>query len=146
MKKTDAKYMVYLHQDVFIIETNFIIKIVDIFNIDSSISMLGMVGIKKLPKSAIMWENKQRVGCVGFSIIETVDNYSDLPMEHIYTEVKTVDGFLIMTNRYDTNWRTDIFGESDFYDIYRLIEYREKGIKLLFLTNQNREHYMIVDF
>lgn len=50
MKNTDAKYMVYLHKDVFIIERNFIIKAVDIFNIDSLIGMLGMVGTKKLSK------------------------------------------------------------------------------------------------
>lgn len=52
-----------------------------------------------------MWENKQRVVCVRFSIIETVDDYFDLSMKHSYTEVQAVDGFLNIKdyNKYRKN-------------------------------------------
>ena len=62
MDATDARYIVYLHQDVFILEKDFIKKTIKIFESDADIGMIGMVGTKKIPESGVMWENKERVG------------------------------------------------------------------------------------
>lgn len=43
MKQSDAKYKVYLHQDVFVLNTNFIHEIVRLFE-NPQIGMIGMVG------------------------------------------------------------------------------------------------------
>lgn len=131
MQETDAKYIVYLHQDVFILEKNFIEKTVEIFESDKSIGMIGMVGNKKLPESAIMWENKMRVGLLRSCSLNTVDDSFDLAMQKPYTEVEAVDGLLIMTSRHDIDWRTDIFDGWDFYDISQSEEYRKKGYKVV---------------
>lgn len=50
MAQTDAKYKVYLHQDVFIIEPDFIKHLVHLFQ-DPNIGMIGMVGSPKIPGS-----------------------------------------------------------------------------------------------
>lgn len=131
MEATDAKYIVYLHQDVFILEKNFLKKTIEIFESDDDIGMIGMVGTKKLPKSGIMWENKERVGLLRSCSLNTVDDFFDLPLEKPYTEVEAVDGLLIMTNRHDINWRTDLFDGWDFYDISQSFEYRKKGYKVV---------------
>ena len=60
MKQSDAKYKVYLHQDVFIVHRYFIRDILSIFQ-KSEIGMIGMVGSKKLPENAIMWDGP-RIG------------------------------------------------------------------------------------
>ena len=44
MKESDARYKVYLHQDVFIRNINFLSDILSIFERDSSIGMIGMIG------------------------------------------------------------------------------------------------------
>jgi len=49
MQKTDAKYKVYLHQNVFIINQNFIKDILDIFQQNKNIGLLGVAGGKVLP-------------------------------------------------------------------------------------------------
>ena len=43
MHSTDAKYKVYMHQDVFIINKNFIADMLSVFE-DEQVGMLGMVG------------------------------------------------------------------------------------------------------
>lgn len=131
MVATDAKFIVYLHQDVFILEKDFLKKTIEIFDSNNSIGMIGVVGTKKLPETAIMWQNQQRVGLLRSSIIETVDDYFDQKMQKPYTEVEAVDGLLIMTNRHDINWRTDLFDGWDFYDISQSTEYRKKGYKIV---------------
>lgn len=131
MTSTDAKYIVYLHQDVFILEKDFLKRTIDIFNTDKSIGMIGMVGTEKLPESAVMWQSKERVGLIRSSIIETVDDYFDKKMQIPYTEVDTVDGLLIMTNRHDVDWRIDLFDGWDFYDVSQATEYRKKGYKVV---------------
>ncbi len=51
MQKSDSKYKVYLHQDVYIQNENFIIDILDIFKNDENIGLIGMVGAKIIPVS-----------------------------------------------------------------------------------------------
>ncbi len=131
MISTDAKYIVYLHQDVFILEKDFLKRTIDILNTDKSIGMIGMVGTEKLPESAVMWQSKERVGLIRSSIIETVDDYFDKKMQIPYTEVEAVDGLLLMTDRHDINWRTDLFDGWDFYDVSQATEYRKKGYKVV---------------
>lgn len=54
MHASDAKYKVYLHQDVFIVNKNFIQDFLDVFRQDETIGMIGMVGAPRLPASGIM--------------------------------------------------------------------------------------------
>lgn len=131
MDATDARYIVYLHQDVFILEKDFIKKTIKIFESDADIGMIGMVGTKKIPESGVMWENKERVGLLRSCNLNTVDDSFDRQMEQPYTEVEAVDGLLIMTNRHNVNWRTDIFDGWDFYDISQSFEYRKNGYKVI---------------
>lgn len=131
METTDAKYIVYLHQDVFILEKDFIKKTIEIFESDDKIGMIGMVGTISLPQSGVMWEKKERVGYIRSCILNTVNDKFDKEIERPYIEVEAVDGLLIMTNRHDIKWRTDIFDGWDFYDISQSFEYRNKGYKVV---------------
>lgn len=60
MKQSDAKYKVYLHQDVFVIYRNFIHDIVRLFE-NPQIGMIGMVGNLEVEQTAVMWHGT-RVG------------------------------------------------------------------------------------
>lgn len=53
MKSTDARYKIYMHQDVFIRNTGFIEELRTLFNRDENIGMIGMVGGGIYQKTAL---------------------------------------------------------------------------------------------
>lgn len=127
MKASNAKYKIYLHQDVFILNKNFLQDTLQIFLQTPSIGMLGMVGTTKLPESAVMWESKNRVGALRSCSLNTTDDYFDIPIKNkIYEQVTAIDGLLMMT-QYDINWREDLFDGWDFYDISQSLEFQRAG-------------------
>lgn len=60
MAATEAKYKVYMHQDVFIVQKDFLYRLLGLFE-DETVGMVGMVGATRLPENAIMWYG-DRVG------------------------------------------------------------------------------------
>ena len=48
MRDSDAKIKIYMHQDVFIADKDFLLKLLEIFDSDSHIGMVGMVGALRL--------------------------------------------------------------------------------------------------
>ena len=55
MNASDAKYKVYIHQDVFIVEENFLNNIVNIFRDNKDIGMIGMTGATDIPMSGVFF-------------------------------------------------------------------------------------------
>lgn len=130
MAATDAKYKVYLHQDVFILNKSFIEDCINIFNNDSNIGMIGMVGTNAIPTNGIWQDSKHKYGKV-FS------NHSGLMKEIIYketegkfNEVDILDGFIMIT-QYDIPWREDVFDGLWFYDAAQSIEFKRSGYKVV---------------
>lgn len=123
MQSSDAKYKIYLHQDVFIINQNFIIDMLEIFADDGKIGLLGCIGATRLDDSAraiVDWD----VGKVLHNCTPTRLEFADAGAE--YTKVEAVDGFLIAT-QYDIPWREDLFDGFDYYDISQCMEMRRAG-------------------
>lgn len=127
MKASEAKYKVYMHQDVFIINKNFIRDVLDVFE-DETIGMIGMIGSPKLPDSYIMWDGK-RVGRI-YSSNFFQSGESIMASDEIKQEVEAIDGLMMIT-QYDLPWREDIFQKWDFYDISQSFEFRQKGYKIV---------------
>lgn len=128
MHASDAKYKVYLHQDVFIVNKDFIENILEVFK-DESIGMIGMVGAPKLPENAIMW-NAPRVGKVYFNMIYQSGESVIGQINGKYQEVEAIDG-LLMATQYDILWREDLFKKWDFYDVSQSQEFIRKGYKVV---------------
>ena len=130
MNDSDAKYKIYLHQDVFILNENFIIDILNIFQ-EKDIGMIGMVGAVKLPKDGIMWHAEEECGMMRFNQIvsEKIMHYP-VPIETKYREVEAVDGMLMATS-VDIPWRCDLFKGFHFYDISQSLEFRKAGYRVV---------------
>lgn len=128
MEASDAKYKVYLHQDVMIVEKDFIYKLLDVFE-DESVGMVGMVGSPRMPENKVMWYSK-RYGQIYANNIYSMNliNFGDVKGR--YAEVEAVDGLLIAT-QYDIRWREDIFDKWDFYDASQSEEFRRAGYKVV---------------
>lgn len=131
MKMSDAKYKVYMHQDVFLINRNIITDILKVFS-DKTIGMLGMVGTLEMPAHGIMWDGFQ-VGTIYTSTNLKAGQYKskeDTLNEKGITDVAVVDGLLIAT-QYDLPWRDDIFTNWDFYDASQAFEFHRNGYRVV---------------
>lgn len=129
MQYSKAKYKVYLHQDTFIVNPNFIQDILDIFQSDEQIGMIGNVGAVTMPDSGIMWETN-RYGMLYEQRVYETKLLSNPVNERKYLEVEAIDGFLMIT-QYDIVWREDLFDRWDFYDCSQSMEFIRKGYKVV---------------
>lgn len=126
MQGSDAKYKIYMHQDVFIVNRNFLSDLLQVFA-DPSIGMIGMVGAPELPEHAVMWYGK-RVGRIYTSNV--VQAGMSIMGENDLCDVEAVDG-LLMATQYDVPWREDVFTGWDFYDVSQSFEFRRQGYRVV---------------
>lgn len=134
MKATDAKYKIYMHQDVFILYPYFLFSVLDIFGSDHSIGMIGMVGAEKMSADGVMWH--------AYEVGNIYDKQNDNePQESPYVRYRydlrdslwtteVIDG-LIMITSVDVPWREDLFDGWDFYDTSQSFEMRKNGYKIV---------------
>ena len=138
MKRTDAKYKVYLHQDTFIINQNFIEDVLRLFN-NPEIGMIGLAGIEDLKRffiNGFCWSK-------GEAYVNAVTKayrifFGDIEDDHAY--VQAIDG-MIMITQYDYPWREDRYKGWDYYDISQSMVFLENGKKIV-VPKQNRPWIM----
>lgn len=123
MDSSDAKYKIYMHQDVRIINPCFIESVLQIFDIDESIGILGCIGTTKLNRSAM--------AVTAWNTGKVMHNGSPLLLEYrkvtdLYARVEVLDGLLLAT-QYDIRWRDDIMDGWHFYDISQCMEFKRAG-------------------
>jgi hypothetical protein len=127
MHSSDAKYKIYLHQDVFIINKNFLYDLLTYFKAPS-VGMIGIVGSPDFPKNCVMWYC-YRIGIFYSNSIYS-SSYNEFQKIYTPTQVEAIDGFLMAT-QYDILWREDIFTGWDFYDISQSFEFRKAGYNII---------------
>lgn len=132
MEKSDAKYKIYLHQDVWIITFYFIEYVVNFFRTHPSVGIAGVVGSDDIAPSGAWWEGN-RIGM----ITDTHRNgglYTDF---YSYGGEKAVllDGLLLAT-QYDVPWRKDLFTGAHFYDVSQCLEFHRHGYEAAVFPQQ----------
>lgn len=129
MQSTDAKYKIYMHQDVFIKDVEFLDKIVQIFKENSKIGMLGMVGGVRMPKTGVVYRawNIGKVDCREPDLSYYLEGDTKKKQNEV---VEAIDG-LVMITQYDIPWREDLFANFDFYDASGAFEMRRKGYEVV---------------
>jgi len=135
MGNSDAKYKVYMHQDINILNKRFLYDLLEIFASDGSIGMVGVVGSADIPDSGIFWESEHGLGCLysGNSLGTVLMGSSQNNYKH--GEAMIIDGVLMAT-QYDLPWREDIIDNWHFYDASQSCEFLRKGYKL-FVPDQH---------
>lgn len=129
MESSDARYKVYLHQDVFIYYREFLIDTLRIFELNDRLGLLGVLGGVNLPENAIAYNAWNRGGCffcLNNSVGTDLQFYDQCTEQTGYMKAEAVDGMLLMT-QYDIRWREDLALRWDFYDISHSLEFRRRG-------------------
>lgn len=126
LEKTNAKYKVYIDEDTLIINKNFIFDILELFNKNKSIGMIGIAGIKKLPTSGEWWElEESRVVNIYSTLFGSMAVLNENLIEGDYEIVEAIDG-MMMATQYDVKWRDDIFDGVYFYDTSQSMEFKRE--------------------
>ncbi|MFP3154998.1 glycosyltransferase family protein [Lachnospiraceae bacterium ZAX-1] len=126
MESSGAKYKIYLHQDVFIVDNNALVQLLQIFKQHPNVGMIGTVGATQIPEDGMVsmfWDAGMIESSNGARATASKFDMA----EH---EVMAVDG-LFMATQYDLRWRDDILHDWHFYDISQSFEFRKKGYKVL---------------
>ena len=129
MGRTDAKYKVYLHQDLLIINKHLLQDVLDLFS-DPQIGMIGVAGSRQIPSSGVWWEAGSLYGKVYDSHSGMMSLLAFQEVEEEYQEVQGIDG-LIMITQFDLPWRDDIFTGWHFYDLSQCREFNHSGYKVV---------------
>lgn len=130
MEESDARYKIYMHQDVFIIYPYFLDSLVQIFQSTPRIGMIGMVGSLVFPSDYMMWSGKL-TGNLYHRDMPPYDRRSyRYDLSHGLSTVDSIDG-LLMATAYDLPWRTDLLDGWDFYDVSQSFEFRKQGYKIV---------------
>ncbi|MBD5095490.1 MAG: glycosyltransferase [Lachnospiraceae bacterium] len=127
MAASSAKYKVYLHQDVLIINPYFIYDILDIFE-NPDVGMLGVVGFSEIcgiAENQVMGFSKEigeiySANAYGVGLCKFRETSAE------YENVEVLDG-LLMATQYDIPWREDLFDKWDMYDMSQSIEFHRAG-------------------
>lgn len=128
LSASNAKYKIYLHQDVFIVNTNFLKDLLDIFCYPQ-IGMIGMVGVLSMPMHGVMWYS-DRIGKLYTNTILESKVWAEKEFKEAFKEVEAIDG-LLMATQYDIQWREDLFCGWDFYDVSQCMEFRKRDYKIV---------------
>lgn len=132
LQASDAKFKIYMHQDVFILNHYFLQNILDIFLSDPQIGMIGMVGYENISPDGLMWHGK-RCGDIYRRKSPTpyppLSEYKYSLTTDKYSYAAEVDGLLIAT-AYDLPWDTTLLTGWDFYDAFQSINYLLHGYKI----------------
>jgi len=131
MRASDAKYKIYLHQDVLLIYRDILARIVGLFEMHPEVGMLGMVGSTSLADDGCQWSDglHRRIGEILADTVNDI-NYSMFgKADGDYKQVLVLDG-LFMATQYDIPWREDLFGGWDFYDSSQSLEFWKAGYQV----------------
>lgn len=137
MQACNAKYKVYLSQNTLIVNKDFLQEMLDVFQQNEEIGMLGCAGTKRLDKDGVLRHGKKtRLSYAATELVGTDWAYGaceELPKG--YYEVEAIDGMLMAT-RYDVPWREDIVDGWAYYDVSQSLEFRRAGWKVAVLAQE----------
>ncbi len=127
MKESDAKYKVYLQQDVFIMYKHFIQDVLNIFKENPEYGMLGVLGSDQFVKDAD-YQNHWNIGMIDCcNLLKPM--HLNLKNPEKIESVSVISGVIMITQE-DIIWREDIFKGFCFYDISQSIEFQKQGYKI----------------
>ncbi len=132
MGKSKARFKVYLHQDVRILNPFFIFDLIDVFRRHPKAGMIGMMGSATVPESGIMWQ-AERFGAVvhvGLDDNDRTECYHERVSCGEDFSAALSDGFIMIT-REDIPWRSDILKGWHFYDASQSMEFTKRGYEII---------------
>ncbi|MCR8642782.1 glycosyltransferase family protein [Paenibacillus sp. N1-5-1-14] len=135
MRRSNAKYKVYIHQDTYIIHPFFIYECVATFQLSSKIGMIGIMGCKRQAPTGSWWEGKPLVRKY-MAMIDQVPSLQISNEVHTsYEVVESIDG-AFMATQVDVDW-DEAIGDYHFYDASQSIRFLHAGHQIIIPRQTN---------
>lgn len=135
MNATDAKYKIYLHQDVFIVQEDFVERMLKVFKEEPKIGIMGVMGADRIVPNGCYWNNWNCGQAYVFGVTQKGIVCHENKKGGSYTSAVALDGMLLMT-QYDIPWREDLFQKWDFYDVSQCFEFKRCGYEVAVLLEE----------
>ncbi len=132
MKQNDARYKIYVDENVSLIYKNILPDILNIFKSDRKIGIIGVSGAIQFSTNGICLESAKRCGKIFIGDNQNLTDWGDVTDD--YKEVAAVDGWFMAT-QYDVDWQCDLFTAKSFGDSAQCIEFKRKGYQVV-VANQ----------
>jgi hypothetical protein len=126
LRNSGAKYKIYLHKNMKIINHNFLNDVVSLLTQYPNLGMLGVRGALRLPANGSWWEAPERCGKILFRG-QLIEHSMEIAAD--YQPVQVVDGKIMIT-QYDIPWRNDLFTKPFFYDTAQCLEFIKAGYQV----------------
>lgn len=136
MRQSDAMYKIYLHQDVFIRNKNFLKDVLAVFHNAPKLGIVGVIGAKKLPDNGVWWDSDSLFGQVVENHLGPMKLLKFNEPETSFESIEALDG-LIMATQSDINWRDDLFDGFHFYDSSQCKEFITAGFGVGILKQED---------
>jgi hypothetical protein len=121
----NAKYKIYLHQDTFILNKDFLFEILSLFKLNPNLGLLGTIGCQGVPSTGHWLEGRDLFGKLKlFNGVEDEWFFNEIDQD--FVSVDLIDGYLMVT-QYDIPWRSDLFHGFHCYDCSQSLEFKKKG-------------------
>ena len=129
MESSDARYKIYMHQDLCLINRKMLYGMLDIFK-DTSIGVIGTLGGQLYPDGDVhlYWNRGSTLNAI-YSDVKTY-KFEQSP---VYEVVDAVDG-MFMATQYDVDWDLRFDGWH-MYDVTQCIRFRQAGYKVCVSTD-----------
>ena len=131
MKSSNAKYKIYLDENVEIIHTDFLSKLISLFKSDDKIGLIGTSGAKFLSTDGITLNSISRCGKLYAGENRTFTKCNEI--KELYQDVEVIDGYFLAT-QYDLSWREDLFSDNYFGTVAQCIEFKRNGYKTVVIN------------
>ena len=135
MQRTNAKYKVYMHQDVLCTNLYLLYDLISVFNQNPNIGMVGVAGCIKMPDTGVWWQAQEgryyNLYQDKITLYEDNCRVSEEPYNcGEYQEVQALDGVFLATSK-DVDWREDLFDGWHHYDVSQSMEFQRRGYKVV---------------
>ncbi|MDI6871402.1 MAG: glycosyltransferase family protein [Bacillota bacterium] len=143
MRRTDARYKIYLHQDTFVRDPALLFHLLELFR-EPAVGLVGVVGATRLPRSGVwfhaglhsfgkVWEFRKGGGV--WYLLGPLNRRRERlmrfrPVRRPYQPVVVVDG-LFMATQHDLPWREDLGFGFIYYEGPQCLEFLKAGYKVV---------------
>ena len=125
MRKSKAKYKLYINENVVITNKNFLIELLRLFQSDKNIGMVGASGALELSTHGVCARSFKRGGKFFAGTKEPkMQDWKNFGAAEI------LDSLFIAT-QYDISWRSDLFRDDYFGEQAQCVEFKRKGYKVV---------------
>lgn len=125
MQQSYAGYKLYLHQDVFLIDSDVLIEMLKLFEAHPEAGMAGVLGADSISQDRRFYRSWNMGNVIGCSEKKAFCN----ELDKTAGRAEALDGMFLMTSA-DLPWREDALSGWDFYDISQSLEFQKHGYEL----------------